>query len=188
MIERALSLIEEHGSAITDQSKYLRENDWSFSVSRKERIENHKLHLKLLDGFITKLKFIEKEAGSDFKKNKKILTFSKKLVASVKNHITRVNKYLKVERWQDYKDKEEYKDSPEDLANDIADEIEFQETVLKLMLKKKSEILAIDLNEEEKKDVLIKTQGTVVFSLPQRESLEELYPEIQEYIDRKKKR
>lgn len=178
MSERALSFIEDYGSVIKDQVSYLEANDWRAFDTRKSRKEEHDLHLKIVSSFIDKIKYIESESGDDFLKVKKIKSFAEDVKKEVENYIDRCNQYFEMERWVDY---------GEERIEDKSDEMEFQNEVLKSMLKRREELSKINFGQE-RKDVKIDTWGEVALPIPMRAILEQRHPDVKTYIENKRKK
>lgn len=172
MIENALEFIKEHESVIKDTTKYLKEVDWTSITDRKDRMGEHKLHLKLVKNLADRLEHVVIEAGEDnLKKEAKIRNFIDNIVKEVNNYTKRVNDYFKKEKWQNYLDQDEK-----------SVELDFQDSILKEMLIVKKRIASLKL-DEEKKEVYLKVYGDAILSLPMRQMIEERYPKIKEYMD-----
>lgn len=174
MIETAEEFIKEHGQIIKDQTKYLKDVNWTSVSSRKDRIKEYELHNKLINTLTDKLQYVVGEAGDDnIKKNKKVADFIELVLNEVTNHNKRIAYYFKNEKWQEYLDQDEK-----------SAEIDFQDDILKEMLKIKGRITKLKL-DEEKKEVSIKIYGDAIVSLPMRKMIEDRYPEIKEFMEKK---
>jgi ElaB/YqjD/DUF883 family membrane-anchored ribosome-binding protein len=174
MIENALEFIKEHEPVIKDTTKYLKDVDWTNILERKDRINEHKLHLKLVNSLTDKLEHVVTEAGEDnLKKDVKIKNFVESVIKEVKNYTKRTSDYFRKERWQDYPDQE-----------DKSAELDFQDTILKEMLKIKKRVSSLKL-DEEKKEIYVKVYADAILSLPMRQVIEERYPNVKEYMEKK---
>lgn len=174
MIENALEFIKEHESVIKDTTKYLKDVNWVTISNRKERVGEHKLHLKLVNNLTDKLEHVLTEAGEEnLKKEIKIKNFIDVIVKEVNNYTKRVNEYFKKEKWQEYPNQDEK-----------SVELDFQDTVLKDMLKVKKRVSSLKL-DEKKKEIYLKVYGDAILSLPMRGMIEERYPKIKEFMENK---
>lgn len=178
MIERALEFIKEHGTLIKDSSDYLKDPnyDWTLMVDRKDRIREHNLHLDILKSFVDKIKYVKLEAGEEFLTNSTVLKFAKNLVNKLNDYTKRCNNYFKIEKWANYDDTE-----------NKSDEIKFQNEILNHLIKVKEQIKDIDLDNQNDKDVKIGTFGDVIFSIPQRDYLEERHSDIKFFLESRRK-
>ena len=176
MLDRAYIFIKEHGDVIKDQASYLREVDWSFSSIRRDRKLEHKLHIKILAGFVSKMQTVIKEAGDDTK-DPKVKKFNTALVKELERYIERATNYFDTERWQEYEESE-------DVADEKAEEIDFQEDILKNVISFKKEISKLNV-EQKVKNVVIPIHSDKIVSIPMKRMFDEMFPEIPEFIKRK---
>lgn len=182
MVERALSFIKQHGNVISDHTKYIRDTDWRNFHSRKDRQNEYKLHVEVLNGFLDKLKFVVQETGDELNKDQRITKFNNNLVKQIENHCDRATNYFNSERWQDYNSNS----FPEDeVAEEKAAEIKFQNLILKEIIKFKEDISKLNLNKQ------ISIVNLPIFadkkiSIPMRHVAEQRFPEIVEFLKQKK--
>lgn len=174
MLERALQFIEEHGEIIKDQSNYLKDNDWTVMPARKDRKDEHDLHLKIVRSFLNKIKYVEEESGEDFYKDRKTVNFAKRLKKEIENYIDRCNLYFKKEKWTNYED-----------SDAKTEEMDFQNTVLDSLIKRKEEISKVSLDNKGK-DVKIETWGDSELPICLRELVEERYPDVKDFIENRR--
>src|SRR3972149_9695561 len=144
MLDRAHIFIKEHGDVIKDQASYLREIDWSILPLRKDRKIEHKLHIKILSSFVSKMQTVIKEAGDD-NKDPKVKKFNMILVKELENYIERATTYFDSERWQEYGT-----DDVETVVEEKAEELDFQEDILKNVISFKKEISKLNVQQKVK--------------------------------------
>lgn len=183
MIERALEFITEHGLVVKDQSEYLRDKDWTLILGRKKRKDEHKLHIKILSSITDKMDYVLIEAGEEWSENKEISKFITKLSKQVENYIERANRYFIAEKWQDY-GTEKHAMEEEDVADEKADEIDFQSDILKSLIEYKKKLSKLSVSKEVK-EVLFGTYGNQVMPLILRGKIEERNPKIAEYYNKR---
>jgi len=174
MLDRAILFVDTHKSVIEDQAKYLHDVDWTAISIRKERQYEHKLHVTILKSITDRLKYIEKEAGDEVAKNGKLKKFCKKLIKLLEDYIDRSNSYFRTERWQDYDDQDEK-----------SLELEFQNTILGNVVDFSEVISKLNI-EREVKDIVIDTHSNKTISFAMRSVIEKKYPQVQEFLKRKK--
>lgn len=178
MLERALEFIKDYEEIIEGQSTYLKDTDWSSTKRRSDRTEEYKLQAKIVTSLFTRLKYVAEEAGDEGKSHKKVRGFTDKLAKSIAGHITRINKYLKTEKWQSYEG--------EKSSENKADEIAFQDSLMKDVINFKEELSQLNLNDEIT-SISLSLFANKKISLSMRRAAEERYPEIVTFLDSRKK-
>ena len=178
MIDRALDFIDKHGEVIKDQTEYLNSESYSWAIKdlRKHREDEHRIHTQILNSLVDKLEYIVNEAGSEISKNKKIQNFTKKIVESVEHYSDIASKYFISERWQEYEG--------EEAGDNKSAELAFQDKILKNIISFKNKIVSLKLDDEDK-DLKIRVYANAIIPIPMREEMEERYPEIAEFLNKK---
>lgn len=176
-LERALLFFETNKPVVEDQINYIYVNDWSSHTSRKSRKDESALQIKVLRQQLDIVTHIMEEAGDEFDRNKKLINFCKKVAETVEMHNERVAAYFSKERWMTYEG-DEYKYR--------GDELDFQQELLKHKNTFREKLSTLNIGNELQKDVKLPIEKNKVIPLVMREFVVDRYPDIGEYIERKK--
>jgi hypothetical protein len=178
MLDKALEFISNNGTFISDQLDYICSFNWADISRRKDRIGECSLQTKIINTALVQLGTVVKEAGDDRQGNEIVTNFCKDIEETTVLHISRCREYFDSEigNWKEYPDFDEK-----------ADELEFQNSVIKDMLDLKNKLAKLNLNGDNK-EVEISIYGNTIISLSMRAQTEERFPEIIDYLDRRKEK
>jgi transcriptional regulator len=176
-VERAYNYVKTNAKLIEDQSEYVNGKDWLYLDRRKARENEFDLHVKLLSLHLDAIKYVIAEALEDFKTEKKLLDFCKRISKDVEAFIERCNHYFEVEKWVDYAgDKEVEKPL----------EVDFQSKIVKVINNFRETLSEFNLNNEVNKNLKLPIQSNTILPLIMKDKIFNRYPEVKEYFDNKK--
>lgn len=173
-IEDFLSTFEETSKK---EIKFVVDNNWSLLEDRKTRISRHDLEVLLVERNVSHaIKLFALCKGDT--KHPRIKSIMEVLLKFFKIYEGRKESYLKKENWLEYLDK--------GLSEvDVRAEIEFQSSILKNIAEYKEKLRKINFGEDSTV-IDIPIHANTPIPLMMSDVIEERYPEIKEFIEKKR--
>lgn len=160
------------------ESKYIKDNDWTLIELASQREEEFNLHNLLVSRAITHAESLHKIAKEDVENPivKKMFTA---LLESFHLHIDRSQNYISSSDWSNYLEKGLSR-------SDMKSELTFQSDIMKLITELKNKVRKLNIfNEGKSIDVRFHSDG-IASLIMYNEVMINRYPEIQDYIDKRR--
>lgn len=156
---------------------FIKSNDWTSGRSRGKRIKMENLHSLITDRAVKNAEKLYKQAEG-FTDHKSVSNVLEMCIEMYDIYEDRYNKYTSKEDWTKYLDKGKKEE-------DVEEEIEFQSDIRKNLTSMKSHLRKINFGNESN-NINLSLFNDRVVSIAMRDTIEERYPEIKEYIELRK--
>jgi len=174
-----LDFIESISITAKKEAAYIKKTNWADITDPKYRSEEFDLQNLLVDRNLSHAASLFKLAKADLK-HSAVKTMLDELIATFRVHGDRISKYIMESDWT-----EQLTEGASRGAMKL--EIEFQSEMNKNLAKFKADVRKINYSDESQ-SVDIQIYGDIIIPLLMLESIEQRYPEIAEFLEKKREK
>lgn len=174
--------IENYKEPIEKEWQYIDRKNWAIEDSTFKREKLHKRQHLITDRNYSKLEYFAK-ISEDFRDRKTVQTFIELLVSFIDRYIERYDQCSQLYDWTTYEETFSHLDE-EEIDTLIGNETEFQSTVLANVNKFRLNIKKLNLDDMTS-ELYIPIHSDKPIPLIMRSKVEEIFPDVQSYMERK---